>query len=46
MLVDKLESEHEEAMLLEATEAEAAREDAAADDRFERMREEMIEDDR
>lgn len=46
MLVDKLESEHEEAMLLEAIEAEAAREDAAADDRFERMREEMIEDDR
>ena len=46
MLVDKLESEHEEAMITEAVEAEAAREDAAADDRFERMRDEMIEDDR
>lgn len=46
MLVEKLESEHEESMILEAIEAEAAREDDAADDRFERMREEMIEDDR
>lgn len=45
MLVEKLESDHETAMLQEAIEAEAARADADADDRFERMREEMIEDD-
>lgn len=46
MLVDKLESDHTDAMVAEAHEVEAAREDDAADDRFERMREEMIEEDR
>jgi hypothetical protein len=45
MLVDKLERDHQTAMIIEAAEDEAAREDAAADDRFERMREDMIMDD-
>lgn len=44
MLTDKLD-DHEAAMIASAVEEEAAREDAAADDRFERMREEMWEDD-
>lgn len=46
LLADKLLDDHEEAMILAAIEDEAAREDQAADDRFERMRDEMIEDDR
>ena len=46
MLVDRLESDHEADMIAAAVEEEASRADAAADDRFERMREEMIEDDR
>lgn len=46
LLVEKLEGDHEEAMLLEAIEAEAMRADDAADDRFERMRDEMVEEDR
>jgi hypothetical protein len=45
LLADKLLDDHEEAMILEAIEAEAARADDASDDRFERMREEMIHDD-
>lgn len=45
-LVDKLESDHEPDMLRAAIEEEASRADASADDRFERMREEMIEEDR
>jgi len=46
MLVDKLESECGDFMLAGASEEEACLREAAADDRFERMREEMIEDDR
>ena len=46
MLVDRLESDHESDMIAAAVEEEAHRAEAAADDRFERMREEMIEDDR
>lgn len=45
MLVNKLEMEHEEAMIREAVETEADRADDAAQDRFEAMREEMIMDD-
>lgn len=45
MLVDKLESDHEADMIAAAIEEEAVRADAAADDRFERMREDMIADD-
>ena len=45
-LVDQLISDHETDMLAEAVDVEAGREEAAAEDRFERMREEMIEDDR
>jgi hypothetical protein len=44
MLADKLLDAHEEEMLLEAVEVESARADAAAEDRFERMREDMIKD--
>ena len=46
MLADKLLDEHEADMIAAAVEEEAYRADAAADDRFERMRDEMIEDDR
>ena len=46
MLADKLLDEHEANMIVSAIEEEASRADAAADDRFERMRDEMIEDDR
>ena len=44
-LAEKLLSDHEIDMLAEAVDVEVGREEAAAEDRFERMREEMIEDD-
>lgn len=45
MLVEKLESDHEGEMIQAAIEDEAYRRDQAAEDRFERMREDMIHDD-
>lgn len=42
MLTDKLESDHEEAMILAAIEEEGAREDAAADYLADQRREDML----